>query len=134
MGCDRGLNEMVDVNSSAQILAHCWYLIMRNGYYYNFMITECYLSLEHPPLSCRTRVLQDPTWVMLTSSNFPILQKEKLRPRESCSLRDSYFEKRCVWFSLFPCHSFPRPLRTTAGHRSGLKSCAFMGNRNTQQQ
>lgn len=84
---------MVDVNSSAQTLAHCWDLIMRNCYYYNCLITESYLSLEHPLPSCRTRVLQDPTWVMLTSSNFPILQKEKPRPRESCSLRDSYFEK-----------------------------------------
>lgn len=44
-----------------------------------------------------------------------------------------YFEK-CAWFSHLPCHSFPLTLETTEEHGSGLKLCAFMGNKNIQQQ
>lgn len=106
LGCYRSLNEMVDVNPSTQNLAHCWYLTMRKYYYYcyHFLIIDSYLSSEHPLPSRRTPCSAG-IWVMLTLLSFLILQKEKLRPRESHCL-DSFILKKCAWFSLFPCHYF----------------------------
>lgn len=66
---------------------------------------------------------------MLTSSDFLLLQKEKLMPRESYSL-DSYFEKSSASSHVTHLHSHYTNRRTQVW----VEIMCFMGNKNIQQQ
>lgn len=74
--------------SSVESSAHCQYLVANYCYSGEFL-GHSHICWHVFHRIAELRVLQDTLWVMLTLSTFLNLQKEKLRPRESCSL-DSF--------------------------------------------